>query len=143
MQAAYSGTSGPGNFTGLSLDGIFLLHFLQALDRLQVYLGEGGEDEEQRWMRVNLQFQYCLHLLPRDKQERINNLVDERERELKQSKDYSGTYTPMYLARMQIVTEIVGYLTASLDLVHEDIIASLTPKAKEHAIAAGEVIQIV
>lgn len=127
----------------MSLDGIFLLHFLQALDRLQVYLGEGGEDEEQRWMRVNLQFQYCLHLLPRDKQDEINRLVDAREQELKRSKVYSGAYTASYIARMLIVTEIVGYLTSSLDLVHEDIIASLTPRAKEHAISAGEAIQIV
>lgn len=143
MQAAYSGLSGSGNFTGMSLDGIFLLHFLQALDRLQVYLGEGGEDEEQRWMRVNLQFQYCLHLLPRDKQDEINRLVDAREQELKRCRVYSGAYTASYIARMLIVTEIVGYLTASLDLVHEDIIASLTPRAKEHAISAGEAIQIV
>jgi len=144
MQTSYGGGSTPGNFTGMSLDGIFLLHFLNALERLQVYLGEGtGDNEEDRWMKVNLQFQYLLHLLPRDKQKRINKLVDDRERELRENKEYSGTYTPMYLARMQIITEIVGYLTSSLDLVHEDVVAALTPRSRDHAVSSGEVIEIV
>lgn len=146
MQMSYSGTSTPGNFTGMSLDGIFLIHFLNALERLQNYLGEGGggeEQEEERWNKVNLQFQYLLHLLPHDKQRHINKLVDDRALELRESKEYKGVYTPMYLSQMVIITEIVGYLTSSLDLVHEDIVAALTPRARDHAISTGEVLEIV
>lgn len=144
MQTSYGGTSTPGNFTGMSLDGIFLIHFLNALERLQIYLGEStGEDEEGRFIKVNLQFQYLLHLLPRDNQKRINKLVDDRALELKENKEYGGTYAPLYIARMQIITEIVGYLTSSLDLVHEDVVAALTPRARDHAISTGEVIEIV
>ena len=143
MQSSISGSSNLGNFTGLSLDGIFLLHFLQALERLQVYLGEGGGDEGDRWMRVSLQFEYIKHLLPKEVQQKVHKLVDEREQELKVSKEYKGEYAPLYVARMQIVSETVGYLTASLDLTHEDIVASLTPRAREHATGADEVIELV
>ena len=143
MQTAYSGASGSGNFTGLSLDGIFLLHFLQALDRLQSYLGEGSGEEETRWMKVNLQFQYLIHLLPRETQVRVNKLVEAKERELKVNREIGGEYAPLYISRMEIVTEVVTYLTNSLDLVHDDIIASLTPRAKEHAVADWEVIDLV
>lgn len=144
MQTPYGGTATPGNFTGIGLDGILLIHFLNALERLQVYLGEGsGEEEEPRFNKVNLQFQYLLHLLPRDTQAKVIRLVDEKERQLKDSREYSGEYTPMYLARMQIITEILGYLTSSLDLIHEDVVASLTPRARDHAISTGEVLEIV
>jgi len=143
MQTAYNEGATPGNFTGMSLDGLFLLHFLQALDRLQQYLGDSGTDEEGRWMRVNLQFQYLCHLLPRDIQAKVSKMVDAKEQELKQSKEVGGEYAPLYISRMEIITEVVMYLTASLDLVHEDIIAALTPKARDHAISSGEEIQLV
>jgi hypothetical protein len=143
MQTSYGGTSTPGNLAGIGLDGILLIHFLNALERLQIYLGESsGEDEESRFFKVNLQFQYLLHLLPREKQKRINNLVDERYRELKESKEYKGEFTPMYIARMQIITGILEYLNTTLDLTHEDIVASLTPRARDHAISTGEVLEI-
>jgi hypothetical protein len=131
----------PSSFTGMSLDGIFLIHFLNALERLQIYLGE-SPDEESRWAKVNPQFEYLLALLPPDTQKKINKAVVDREAELRASGEVSGDYAPQIIGRMQIVTGIVVYLTNSLDLVHEDIIGALTPEARNQAIRSTEVINV-
>ena len=143
MQTSSNGITGSGTFTGLSLDGIFLIHFLNALERLQIILGEGGTDEEARWIKANLQFEYLKALLPVKMQEKVDKVILEREAELRKKKEVSGEYAPQYLARMRIVTEITAYLTQSLDLTHDDIIACLTPEARAHAIRTCEVVELV
>jgi hypothetical protein len=122
---------------GTSLEGLFLLHFLQALQKLQESMRD-GEDPEARWEWFNLQVMYILHLIPdRDKQSEILELIDKKEAEYRQNKTYSGQYTAGYMARLEVVTGVIIYLSNSLDLVNDDIIGAMTHKAERAAYSKG------
>jgi hypothetical protein len=123
-----AGDAPPGNI-GTSLEGLFLQHFLIALTKLQESMRDGA-DEEKRWEWFNLQSMYVLKLIPdRDQQEEILKLIDAKEAEYKKNRTYTGEYTAGYVARLEVVTEVIMYLSNSLDLVNNDIIGSMTHRA--------------
>lgn len=118
--------------TGTSLEGLFLLHFLQALTKLQESMA--GDDSEKRWEWFSLQTEYVKRLIPdRERQAEIQQMIDVKEAEYKKNKTYTGEYTAGYMARLEVVTEVIIFLTNSLDLVHDDVIGAMTSKAAREA----------
>lgn len=125
-----------------SLEGLFLFHFLYSMTKLQEILTSPGyTDESERFAAFNLQSQYILHLIPdNDRRTHIADRIDEVEAELIKNKKFAGEYSNKYVARMLVVSEIVQYLTESLDLIHSDILGSITRKAADIISLEGDFV---
>ena len=119
---------------GTSVETLFLLHYLQALQKLQdTFLspnaGDRGEDGNPRTCNpplhlFNLQLAYILALIPdHDRQ----NSIKAEMREYKQHLKTLGVKDDVidYHAGFYIVTEIIKFLNSSLDLTHTDIIGDV------------------
>jgi hypothetical protein len=122
-----------GSMATTSLEGLFLFHYLFSLTRLQQILTDPVYVEESaRFNAFTLQSQYILHLIPeKSRRDDIQTKIDEVETKLKTEKKYTGEYANIYIARMLVVSEIVKYLTESLDLIHSDILGSISRKAAD------------
>jgi len=93
-----------------------------------------GEDDDTRWEAFLLQAEYLKHLIPdRAVQDRITAAIDGKIKEYKDNGTYKGRHFAEYVANLEIITEIVIYLNEGLDLVHDDILGPLTPRAAEAA----------
>ena len=93
-----------------------------------------GDDSEKRWEWFSLQTEYVKRLIPdRERQAEIQQMIDAKEAEYKKNKTYKGEYTAGYMARLEVVTEVIIFLTNSLDLVHDDVIGAMTNKAAREA----------
>lgn len=111
---------------GMSLESLFLLHHLDALQRLEniIIMPELGEDA--RASMLAMQSAYLLHLLPdRDKQNEILKATQEYENELRDIEKTMNDSMLKIHSTFYIVTSIIQYLNSALDLTHEDIIGAV------------------
>jgi hypothetical protein len=121
---------------GLSLESIFLLHHVDALQRLENIITMSELSEEARSSMLAMQSAYLLHLLPdREKQNEILQATQAYEKQLKAiDKNLSDSLLLVHCT-FYIVTSIIQYLNSALDLIHEDIIGAVgdhvITKAKE------------
>jgi len=120
---------------GMSLESIFLLHHLDALQRLENIITMPDLGMESKSSMLAMQSAYCLHLLPsRDQQKEILLATQAYENELRDiDKNLSDPMISIHCT-FYIVTSIIQYLNSALDLTHEDIIGAVG----DHVIAMVE-----
>ena len=114
-----------GSQAVMSLEGVFLYHYMQAIDRLQeCWMGDGRFDSQ----RFEHQILFLIRLLPdRTRQEAIMKgwLVDAKEK----YKTWGISQNQVTaFAGMEVVTEIIAFLCEAFELTHSDITGPATNK---------------
>lgn len=109
-----------------SVQGLFLIHHLMALQRLQEILTQPYDSEDKRWSAFNMQSIYLWSLITDDGQRmKVKSSIQKRELELKKEPWFQNEQNNQYVAKMAIVTELCRYLSQSMDLIHHDIISAV------------------
>ena len=120
--------------SGQSLQSQLLEHFLRAFERVEdtFLIPDKDGDDSQRWETFTLQIEYVLHLLPDDvDQDAVRKIIDEKIEEFERR--YSGARYARYIAHMSAITESLNFLNSGLDLIHDDIVAPLTERARQQS----------
>jgi hypothetical protein len=110
---------------GMSLQSLFLLHHLNALEKLQAIITMSDLGESGRSIAMAMQVSYLLHLLPRDRQQEILLEVKGYEQELRKIDKNMSDLMISYNRTFRIVTSVIEYLTANLDIIREDVIGPI------------------
>ena len=109
-----------------SIQGLFLLHHLQALQRLEIILVDKELDEDERLAAVTRISEYLLSLIvDNDVRSRVAKTLKEKEEEIRNNPEYEKESNNILSARLTIVTELCRYLSASLDILHHDVLSSV------------------
>ena len=109
-----------------SIQGLFLLHHLQALQRLEIILVDKDLDEEDRIAGVTRMSEYLLSLIvDNEVRSRVAKTLKEKEEEIEKHPKYEKESDDLLAARLVIVTELCRYLSASLDILHHDVLSSV------------------
>ena len=117
-----------------SIQGLFLIHHLMALQSLQNILIGHYESERERLGAFERQSMYLVSLITDDDaRSNIEVAIRKKEAELKENPLYDssedeGDNNKIY-ARLSVVTELCRYLASSMDLIHHDIISSIGKKS--------------
>jgi hypothetical protein len=117
-----------------SIQGLFLIHHLMALQSLQNILIGHYESERERLGAFERQSMYLVSLITDDDaRANIEVAIRKKEAELKENPLYDssedeGDNNKIY-ARLSVVTELCRYLASSMDLIHHDIISSIGKKS--------------
>jgi hypothetical protein len=133
MQNPTNPTRSSGS-SGQSLQSQLLEHFLRAFERVEdtFLIPDKDGDDSQRWETFTLQIEYVLHLLPDDvDQDAVRKIIDEKIEEFERR--YSGARYARYIAHMSAITESLNFLNSGLDLIHDDIVAPLTERARQQS----------
>jgi hypothetical protein len=109
-----------------SVQGLFLIHHLMAMQQLQTILTATYEYDTDRWSAFNRQSLYLLSLITDDVQRaKVRDIIDAREKELIINPWYAEASENRYASRLTIITELCRYLSQSMDLIHHDILSSV------------------
>ncbi len=109
-----------------SVQGLFLIHHLMALQTLQNILVQPFEDDEMRMNAFNRQSLYLQSLIVDDRaRANVQKAIDKREVELLANPLYKNDRNNILAARLLVVTELCRYLSQSMDLIHHDIVSSI------------------
>jgi hypothetical protein len=141
--------------SGITLQGQLLEHFLLAMERLQDDLKipkskgqDGSLNDNERYEAFMLQVEYLLHLLPdEDLQDDARDLISDRLKKYTKAGIYPSKRQAEYAANMSVITKIMAFLNSGLDLIHDDIAAPLTQRARtqseeedEHAKPSNQLV---
>ena len=120
----------------ISLEGRFVNHYFDALDKLQgCWNTDSGFNKE----RFNQQLLYLIRLLPdKRKQREILELWGEASAATKQIPNLTDAERQSY-AGMEVVTEVVLFVCDSFELINNDITGPGTSKQyRDAAIQVGD-----
>lgn len=110
----------------VSIQGLFLLHHLQALQRLETLLTDKDLDEDARLAAVTRMSEYLLSLIVDDDvRKKVSQTLKKKEEEIEKNPEYEKASNNILSARLVIVTELCRYLSASLDILHHDVLSSV------------------
>jgi hypothetical protein len=109
----------------MSLEGIFVAHYLQSLDRLQSTWMDSSKDTIDR-NKFNLQLEYLIRLIPDTKKQ--DKIREGYSVELEKFKAIEGEKLPDVKAAMSCVTDIITFICQAFDLTHEDIVGPATSR---------------
>ena len=117
-----------------SIQGLFLIHHLMALQSLQNILIGHYETERERLGAFERQSMYLISLITDDDaRSNIEIAIRKKEAELKLDPLYDTSEEDVdgnkIYARLSVVTELCRYLASSMDLIHHDIISSIGKKS--------------
>jgi hypothetical protein len=90
--------------------------------------------ENKRWEAFQLQMMCVRKLVPdRGVQNKITEAINKKKGEYKEDRTFSSERQSEYAAHMETFTEVMIYLNEGMDLIHHDIVGSMTRRAAEAA----------